>query len=77
MWHSLRCPRYVSRYSLMDETTYQTSVNGIIVINWIELGEDSAQFCERSCKPSGSIIMTIYVCGIAYSCGRDIRCVTE
>jgi hypothetical protein len=49
----------------MDETTYQAGVNGNI-LNWIELGEDSSQFCERSSNPAG-FIMTAYVCDIVYS----------
>lgn len=46
----------------MDETTYQIGVNGN-VLNLVELGEDSAQFCERSSNPSG-FIMTACLCDI-------------
>jgi hypothetical protein len=49
----------------MDETTYQMGVNGDI-LNGFELGEDSAQICERSSNHSGSI-MTEYVCDIVHS----------
>lgn len=43
----------------------QAGVSGNI-LNWIELGEDSAQLCERSSNRSG-FIMTAYVCDIVFS----------